>query len=73
MKSIFVQAGKTALPIILSGVAAAGIAFLQSLAHSAGACPAPTVSVEQVSILGALFKSMHSVIEYGVKVNQPLA
>jgi len=52
---------KQVLPIFAAAGIAAAFAFGQSLAHSAGFCPAPTASVEEVGFLGGAVKMVHSI------------
>lgn len=65
MKDYIKGVATQATAIILAALGAAAFAFFQSAASSAGICPAQTASVEEVGLLGALFKGIHSAILLG--------
>lgn len=52
MKEVLKTIWQKIWPIIISAGAAAGISFLQSLAHAANLCPAPLASPAEVGLLG---------------------
>lgn len=59
---------KAFVPILLSALAAGAFTFVQSLAASAGACPAPTVSVGETGLIGGAIKAGHTawhMLQYG--------
>jgi len=49
------------LPIFAAAGIAGAFAFGQSLAASAGFCPAPTASPEEVGLLGGAIKAIHQI------------
>jgi len=53
---------KQVWPILLSALAAAGIAFAQSVASHAGLCPAPIAQPETVGLLGGMLKAAHTLV-----------
>lgn len=54
-----------ATAILLAALGAGAIAFFQSLASQAGACPTPTMAPEEAGALGALFKAAHTALTMG--------
>ena len=64
MKAALQTFGKQAWPILLSALAAGGVAFLQAAAAHAGLCPAPTLSAADTSALGGIIKAGHQSVVY---------
>lgn len=60
MKQTFVSSFKKALPIIISGLIAAGITFLQTLASQWGQIVPSSPPVETAGILGMTIKGIHT-------------
>ena len=59
---------KAFVPILLSALAAGAFTFVQSLAASAGACPAPSVSIGETGLIGGAIKAGHTawhMLQYG--------
>jgi len=52
---------KQALPIIVSALAAAGLAFLQALAAHWGLSISSHLSIENTGALGGIFKAGHTI------------
>jgi hypothetical protein len=52
---------KQITPILASAVAAALLAFMQSLAVQQGLCPTPEINPEIAGIAGAMIKGAHSI------------
>ena len=63
MRDVF----KQVLPIFAAAGIAAAFAFGQSLAASAGFCPAPSANVGEVGLLGGALKAAHSVARVWLK------
>lgn len=64
MKNALAVLARQAWPILVSALAAAGLAFAQSVAAHAGLCPAPAASPDTVAVLGGSFKAAHQAIVY---------
>jgi len=58
LKSVATQA----TAILLAALGAAAFAFFQSMAASSGVCPPPLSSPEDVGVLGATFKAIHTAL-----------
>lgn len=58
MKSIAAQVAA----IVIAALGAAAITFLQSIAAQTGACPVPAADPTQAGVLGAAFKTAHSML-----------
>lgn len=52
---------KQITPILASALAAATLAFFQSLAVQNGLCPTPEINPEVAGIAGAMIKGAHSI------------
>lgn len=64
MDSYFKSVAVQVTSIFIAALGAATIAFIHSVAVSSGGCDMPQIEVQNASILGAVFKSIHSAMTF---------
>ena len=62
MKQFFSRVAEQVTAIVLAALAAAAIAFFQSLSVQTEACLSPDTATSSAGLLGAMFKGAHSVL-----------